>query len=245
MRPLVAFELLNVWESGFNQTLIQKTLNLLSVACPELELDTLASLSIGERDARLLLLREWMFGTRLKNMASCPECSGPAEWECDIADIRVQHIQHDAPSKELRLEQDEFSIRFRLPNSLDMLSVIAEGSEQANPAKLLASCIIEAQADGKDCSVVDLPEKVIHALSLRMETEDPQADVRMVLNCPYCSHQWEVNFDIMSYFWMEIDSWAKRLVQDIHILAREYGWSEQDILDMSAVRRQIYLGMVN
>lgn len=245
MRPLAAFELLNVWESGLSQPLVQKTLNLLSAACPELDFDSLASLSIGERDARLLLLREWMFGPRLKNMANCPKCSGRIEWENDIADIRVQHISHGESTKKFTLEQDEFSILFRLPNSLDILSFDDEGAEGADPAKLLANCIIRAQSNGKDCHADDLPEKIFHALSDRMETEDPQADIRLVLNCPYCSHRWEVNFDIMSYFWIEIDRWAHRLLQDVHILAREYGWSEQDILDMSSVRRQIYLGMVN
>lgn len=245
MRPLAAYEVLNVWESGHIQTLVQKTLHLLSVACPELDFDALASLSIGERDARLLLLREWMFGSRLKNMANCPKCTGRIEWEYDIADIRLQPIQHDESTKEFSLEQDEFSIRFRLPNSLDILSVIAEGTERADPAKLLAHCIVQIQSNGKDCKADDLPEKVINTLIQRIEKEDPQADIRMILNCPYCSHQWEVHFDIMSYFWAEIDRWAQRLLQEVHILARAYGWSEQDILNMSPLRRQIYLGMAN
>ena len=51
--------------------------------------DNIADLSIGSRDACLLLLRERLFGSRLVNNAVCPECAGRIEWEQDIADIVV------------------------------------------------------------------------------------------------------------------------------------------------------------
>ena len=38
---------------------------------------------------------------------------------------------------------------------------------------------------------------------------------------------------------------AARLLAEIHTLARAYGWSERDLLGMSAVRRAAYLGMVS
>ena len=31
---------------------------------------------------------------------------------------------------------------------------------------------------------------------------------------------------------------------EVHVLAREYGWSERDILAMSASRRQLYLDTI-
>jgi len=53
-----------------------------------------------------------------------------------------------------------------------------------------------------------------------------------------------VMFDIVSFFWSEICVQAKRLLREVHILARAYGWREADILSMSAARRQLYLEMV-
>ena len=92
MRPPTALELLTVWENSIDQTSLQKTLNLLSIACPEIDIDSVAKLSIGDRDARLLLLREWLFGPRLINITDCPECSMRIEWDTDIKDIRLQPI---------------------------------------------------------------------------------------------------------------------------------------------------------
>ena len=51
-------------------------------------------------------------------------------------------------------------------------------------------------------------------------------------------------FDIGAFFWSEIDAWAGRILQQVHVLASAYGWSERDVLALSPVRRQLYLGMV-
>jgi hypothetical protein len=245
MKPLTASELLTVWERGLNQPLQQKTLNLLSLACPEIDSEAVAKLSIGERDARLLLLREWTFGSRLMNMADCPRCSERVEWETNIEDIRLQDPQPQNSSKEFTLDVDDFRIRFRLPNSIDISTVFADWGEQSDPARLLARCILDTHCDGEACGFDNLPDKVLKALCRRIEEEDPQADIRMALICPNCGHPWETQFDLESFFWIEINNWAERLLQTVHKLARAYGWSERDILNMSPVRRQLYLGFVN
>jgi hypothetical protein len=53
-----------------------------------------------------------------------------------------------------------------------------------------------------------------------------------------------VLFDIVSFFWTELSAQAKRLLREVHTLARGYGWREADILAMSARRRQLYLDLV-
>jgi hypothetical protein len=50
--------------------------------------------------------------------------------------------------------------------------------------------------------------------------------------------------DIITFFWMEIKTRARRLLTEVHLLARTYGWSENDILTMSPRRRTMYLQMV-
>jgi hypothetical protein len=52
-------------------------------------------------------------------------------------------------------------------------------------------------------------------------------------------------FDVVSYFWGEIEDWAMRLFRDVHSLAAAYGWSEREIIGMSARRRRLYLELAN
>jgi hypothetical protein len=44
--------------------------------------------------------------------------------------------------------------------------------------------------------------------------------------------------------WRELDEWAERTLHEIHVIASNYGWSESEILELSARRRQTYVEMI-
>ena len=133
------------------------------------------------------------------------------------------------------LTQGGFEVSARVPCSLDLAAIEnfpdAESARQA----LLTRCISGAWRE--------LPDSVLDAVVKRMSETDPQADVRFALECPACEHRWTALFDIVSYLWREIDVWARRVLRDVHTLASAYGWSEAEILSLSAWRRQFYLEM--
>ena len=89
MRDLSASQLLGVWERGVAQPPVQRALTLLAVACPDTAPGALAELSIGQRDARLLTLREWTFGPQLASLATCPGCGERLELAFNVSDIRL------------------------------------------------------------------------------------------------------------------------------------------------------------
>ncbi len=247
MRPLDASELLNAWEHGLNQPILQRALILITAACPELDSDAVARLSIGARDARLLQLREWMFGPQMFNTAQCPQCGGRVEWEGKTTDLRIQTVGDADSAKEFSLEMDGYRLRFRLPTSMDIAAVMAAAQSDSDigTSDLVRRCVVSADCTGKACDLTDLPETAFDALSRQIEKLDPQAEIRTALTCPECSHQWEVLFDIASFLWTEINNWAERTLRTVHRLASAYGWTEREILNLSPVRRQLYLGMVN
>lgn len=243
MRSLNAEDMLNVWEQGLNRSMLQKSLILLVAAFPESSPETLAEFSIGYRDTCLLLLRERLFGSRLVNHAVCPKCATRIEWEQEIADILVDASGVN-PNRQFSLEQDGYDICFRLPNSLDLSEIEGITDIQIAEKQLLTRCVLSAQREGVSCNAGQLPETVVQTLNNRIEALDPQADVRIRLACPECSHDWEVVFDIAGFLWSEINAWAERMLKTVHKLARAYGWTEREILNLSPVRRQLYLGMV-
>jgi hypothetical protein len=245
MKSLGTAELLDVWERGLNQPILYRALILLTAACPEMDPDDIAELHIGERDARLLQLREWMFGPRLINTTDCPQCAEHVEWDSDIADLYVQSSPTSIPEEDFNLQSGKYHLRFRLPNSSDIAAVLNEGKDGSKPSDLLKRCIITVERAGKVYDKNRLPKRALEHLGRRIEKLDPQAEIRIVLTCPVCSHQWEILFDIASFLWTEINSWAERTLHTVHTLAGAYGWSEQEILDLGPIRRQLYLGMVN
>ncbi len=247
MRPLAAEELLNVWEEGATLSLLEKMLLLLSKACNE-DREEIGRLSIGERDARLLQLREWMFGSIVKNMSACTHCNETVEWETDTAILHLQPINtiNKEPFIEtFHLQQEGFNIKYRLPNSYDISNFLEEENNVTDPYKLLAKCIVEiAGINGEKYSPEQLPETAWQAMDKMISEEDPQADINMQIVCPHCHHRWEAIFDIMSFLWAEINSWAKSIMQEVALLARAFSWAEKDILNMSARRRRMYLEML-
>ena len=94
-------------------------------------------------------------------------------------------------------------------------------------------------------AVESLPENAIAALATSILERDPLSEVQIDLHCSECGQGWPMILDIVSLFWSEISAHAPRLVQEVHLLARAYGWREADILALSARRRQLYLEMVS
>src|SRR5260221_8691169 len=90
MRALYTPDILQVWEMAQHQCPLDRALTVLAVACPELTSDELSGLSIGERDARLLTLREWTLGAQLPSRASCAACGEQIEMTLNVEDIRAQ-----------------------------------------------------------------------------------------------------------------------------------------------------------
>jgi hypothetical protein len=239
LRPLTPSELLDVWEKGLQQSMFEKTIDLLAKACSVDDPKQLGHLSIGDRDAMLLQLREWTFGSKLHNLTKCPHCNEVVEWQSDTNELYLQSIPLDLSIRTFEIEKDLFHIRFRLPDSFDLLKAM---SNKETTKTVLGNCILEV--NNGESTTNDLDEDALMAVNERIAKEDPQANININLNCPSCSHQWNAVFDIVSFFWAEISSWAKRMLHEVYLLARAFGWSEKDILIMSPYRRQLYIQMI-
>jgi hypothetical protein len=242
MRVLSAAKLLSVWEQALGHSTVERALSLLAAACPETPPEELARLSIGRRDALLMTLRELTFGSRMLGCASCHQCGETMELSFNLSQIRAP--QEALTENVLSLSIDKYEVDFRLPNSEDLIPVIERNDVEAGRRHLFACCILRATESGQERAVDELPDVVRQAVVKMMAEADPQADAQLELLCPSCSHRWLIAFDIVSYFWSEINAWAYNILRDVHTLAAAYGWREEDILALSPWRRRVYLEMV-
>ena len=138
-----------------------------------------------------------------------------------------------------------FEVKFRLPNSLDLAAIASLEEVEAARVSLIRRCVLQARRRDNDVPAEELPESVISMMAGVMVEQDPLSEVQLNLRCPQCQQDWQVTLDINSFFWTEINSHARRLLFEVHSLARVYGWREVDILAMSARRRRLYLEMVS
>ncbi len=225
---------------------------LLAEACPGMSSDELEQLSIGRRNECLLTLREWTFGPQLNSCMKCNSCDESLETSFSVADILKTSsslllttlMETKEGGKELTLKVSDYDVHFRLPNSLDLATISGNEDIASVQCVIFERCITVARRNGEEISVDTLPINVRDAIVDHMEKSDPYAEIHLDLSCPICSHKWESNFDILQFFWSEINAWALRILREVHNLARAYGWREIDILTMSAWRRQFYLEML-
>jgi hypothetical protein len=243
MRALSTLQLVEVWERSLAEHPIDRALTILTAACPEMTREQLAALPIGLRDSQLLALRADIFGDTLNSYAECPNCAERLEFAVETSALRVSRESGD--DLPLQFVVDGFSLSARVPNSLDLAAIAPSSSRRAAYRQLIDRCVLGASHGGLNVTTADLPASVIESLASRLADRDPQADVILDLNCSDCGHHWSVIFDIASFLWLEINALAKRLLMEVHVLARAYGWREADILALSGTRRQAYLEMVS
>lgn len=242
MRPLSATELLDAWERGLSGPVWQRTLHLLTAASAS-SINTVATLSIGERDRSLMTLREWTFGSQLTSLSDCSTCGTHLEWTMTLADLYLDY-ETESPDM-LSLETDRYRVNFRVPVSSDLATLAGHRDVNSARGALLERCVLTAHFDGHEIPASDLPAEIVTTMVTRMSEADPQADLKIDLTCPACGGNWQAIFDIESFFWSEINVWAQRILSEVHLLARAYGWRETDILNLSPWRRQFYLGLAS
>lgn len=224
---LNADTLLAAWEDAAGESPLARPLILLQAAWPETPRHIWAARPVGERDGHLLKLREKLFGERVETVARCPACGERVE-----VDFATSDVTCDPPSADgFELEACGAAIRFRLPTTEDLVEAARAGAAEARRT-IIGRCIA--------CAGSLPPEAIDQALDA-MARADPQADVQIALACPACSRTWSLPFDIVSHLWEEIEDWAHRILREVHVLASAYGWSEREVLGLSARRRRIYL----
>jgi hypothetical protein len=250
-RAMADQDLLRLWELGLGQHPLDRALTVLAAASPWLHGDepgqarqALARLALGERDRQLLAVYARIFGRQLTGQAQCPACRSAAEFVLDTNELWTPAGPADSDGL-ITLSDGGYSLAFRLPDSFDLAAVARLSSVAMARQALIERCTVSAEYDGVAMDAAALPEHLFALMTAEMARRDPQADVELALACPGCGQQWSVIFDVEIFLWTKIDALARRLLREVNVLARAYGWREADILDMSAARRQAYLELVS
>ncbi len=241
MIPVTPSDVLSVWERARGLSHPRRALAMTALVDRVATDEERGAWSVGRRDRALLDLRASLFGEHCSGISECPACATQAEITFDVSDLRV--ATPDAADT-LRVVCEPFAATVRLLTARDVIDA-AEGHDATGAVRaMLARCVQDVREGDRQRSVDELPAHVVDAISSALSEADPQADVELALRCPHCGHAWNAAFDIAAYLWSEVHAWCVRTLQDIHEIARAYGWCEADILKLSPLRRQAYLDLI-
>ncbi|NRR29667.1 hypothetical protein HSX11_05670 [Oxalobacteraceae bacterium] len=249
MTMLSESDWLQAWERSCGQP---AALRPCAVLAPLFEQGQAAAerLSVGQRDACLIDLCQALFGPGAHAVAHCPRCAELLEMELSLPQLRLPAPPEPevglAHGLELALDADgaRYRLSFRLPDSADLAAIAAWGGMDAAKQALLGRCVIQASRNDLPVAVAALPPTVVAALAQAMAEADPQAASELALECPACGHRWNEVFDISHFLLHALDDWAQRLLDQVHMLAKAYGWTEATVLALTPMRRARYLERV-
>ena len=165
MHALTPQQILTVWEAGLGQHPVERALTILLHASDGESGRALAELSLGERDRRLLHVREQTFGRALDAYAECKACGERLEFGLTTDSIR---FRADKPASNERLRVDEVELSLRPPDSNDLIALCSCSDVESARARLIERCIVESMQDGKAIAADALPADVVAIAAARM-----------------------------------------------------------------------------
>lgn len=231
--------LLQVWEQGRQRQPLDRAL-LLLWACGDgaAQADELAQRTIGQRDAQLLQARIRHFGPLLEATADCPACAGRMAFS-----LHLDQLAQQARPAAADVCVDTAAGRFRLPASVDLALALS----QSEPRQALARGLrVDAgpTAAPAHAAPAALDEAALQSIESALAAADPAAQIDITLQCDACGQAFDAPLDVADCLWLDVSRRAQQTLDEVHLLASAYGWSEAEVLAVPPARRQHYLQRV-
>ena len=252
MRDLVADQLMALMEAGSGRADTDRAQLMLAWGYPERSWKDIAALPIGVRDTLLFTLRQLLFGNKSKLSCHCPQCQANFEFDADISDILAvtEDVDNAAvglpgvSTEGLKVKVGSGYLYLRPLNGRDLSELPGQLGEDDAVRFLLARAIISAHnSKGKSVAVPppgDIKESWIKASAKALAKLDPLSVVAFGISCADCNHEWRVFFDAGQLLWRELTAENAATLEEIHLLAKNYGWHEADIVAIPQARRRAY-----
>ncbi|MGN9920376.1 hypothetical protein [Micromonospora palomenae] len=229
-RPLSEAELVSAWDHALDRPAAHRPLVLLGR--PDAD-----RLPVGAVAALLLRTAGDWNGGRVETIMDCPACPERLEVGFTVAELLAAAPEPDIGT--FTLDWRGHRLTLRLPTPADLAEAARAGDPAAAERRLLQRCLVAAEPP------VAEPDELLPAVSAAMAERDPLGVVAVALTCPACGTAAEALLDLPAWAWQAADARVRRLLGEVHRLARAYGWSEAEVLGLGPHRRAAYLEQVS
>ncbi len=203
-------------------------------------------LAVGDRDRLLAALYTRHFGDRIESQVHCRACGEGIELSFSLATLQASLLGPREPSELAGPDPEGYfelpdAPRFRLPTSEDQRALIGLEPERAR-VELLQRCL--ATDDRANRTLGDLEPATLERIEAAMASLSPILDLPLRVACHVCAAEQQLRFDIQTYLLRALDHERRYLVREIHYLARAYGWSLAEILELERDDRRRFVELV-
>jgi len=200
--------------------------------------------SLKERLQGLLAIVVATRGPYLKLQAYCTQtdCRELMEFELDL----TRFIQAEPSISFFCRPDPETELELRHPSGLDQLNWINNQADWANNwfSEMASSlvCRVNGETPSRRFRV---SEDWLDSIGMALEQHDDLMTLEVNAGCPACGQDLLIDLDLEEKLLENLATEQKRLLRQIHRLARAYHWSEADIVAMPNRRRQYYLAQID
>lgn len=227
LQPNREAEILRLWESAGTLDRRRREDALLA------SLDHVPA-RLGARNLGLLALRQALFDRPWSLRAGCPACGADCGFDIQAGNL-LQALEPTEPGDAGTLDWRGQQVQLRPPEVEDLEAIASIDDVREASLTLISRCASGA-IDFSEATTAEL-----EAIEEQLASLDPAALVSFELTCPECSTQWSAGLDIGDTLWREVQHAAEETLLSVDALARQYGWTESEILSLSPLRRAAYL----
>jgi hypothetical protein len=197
---------------------------------------TAEQLVVADRDRLLALVYRYTYGPGIESTVICQSCNVRFDLDFSLDDLLAhQEAEPVTESAEWMENGTLFRIneaRFRLPTGEDELAAWGLPARQVEQS-LLRRCIREGDPATDGAAVQQAMERIA-----------PLLQVELLAHCPECGKDQALQFDVQSFLLSRLINDQKRVAGEVHRIARAYGWSSGEILNLPRKLRRTYVALI-
>ncbi|MFE9018102.1 hypothetical protein ACFYNL_05940 [Streptomyces sp. NPDC007808] len=234
-----SFVLLAAWDEAAEVSPAARVAVLVHRAGLTPDLDTALDLDIGSCAVLAVRAHVAAFGRHVRCLARCEACAAVLETEFELTE-RLADAEGAAVVQGGKTAQVQ-AFTVNAPTARDLLAV-AEVPPDDAVAALFARCV--RHADGSPVVSGELSPQLVADVDAAADHLAGFAAAQVCMACSDCGSEVRVALDPGALLWDQVDAAAPLLLSQVAALAAAFGWSERDVLAMTAVRRTAYLALV-
>jgi len=166
---------------------------------------------------------------------NCVQCSNPFDFSVDLADLPVTGAGAGYPKSTIDIDGKPVDVF--VPTGADQLATVGIEDEKTAAQTLFWRCVKRVDGVWKRKKI---STKWLTKIEFAIEKMSPSMPFCVTADCPEC--------DTANLVPINVTHWLRHLaggpLDDVHIIASAYGWSEVNILMLSRQRRKAYVARI-
>jgi hypothetical protein len=220
-------EMLAAWEAASEAPPAARTVVIVDRAELAESLDAALDLPLGEVAAMAARVHSDAFGPMVDGILHCEACGE----ELDVT-VPLDELIQDGNDG----TKEVAGLTVRAPNTRDLVSA---GTTEDPSRALIARCV--RNGDGAAVDPDDLNAEALAEVDAAAEELAGAAGLVLRSHCPECGQETTAPLDIGALLWEQVARSAHALLAEVAELGAAFGWSEEEILALTPLRRRAYL----